>query len=313
MDKIEFSDIYKFIASIGLILIGMAVVLPWFINHDTPFLLIEANKIKALTPTAQNIIKDQQSTLSFLNNWIVVASLILFSGGITMLIWSIINWRKRQMVVDGIQDEELKSRQLQNISIQDKRELIKEDINTELNTNYYQNEHGPVQQTDIDEQIDEYIKIENIVYSSLKISHSLRYDALQNVSILNIAIDVILRSKTRVLRDRLIEIKYLKSNLTFEPIQSLMEALFENTKIYRKTVKRSASPVLLVFYSTNEYPDLLVQFKKRLQAKAKAIGEINFKVNFYPKSMMDDGIIKNYLVDHPKLPEPISPNKSPYL
>jgi hypothetical protein len=30
MDKFEFSDLYKFLVSAGIVLVGLAILLPWF-------------------------------------------------------------------------------------------------------------------------------------------------------------------------------------------------------------------------------------------------------------------------------------------
>ena len=134
IEKIEFSDINKFLASLGLICIGLAFFLPWFFNHDVSILLLEKDKIEKLTPTAKIIILDQQKALMMINQTVPWVSGILILIGIVLLVYSIKLWKKRQTVLDKIQDEELKSKEFQNLSKQEKRELIENELdNADVN------------------------------------------------------------------------------------------------------------------------------------------------------------------------------------
>ena len=67
MNKIEFSDVNRFLASLGLIAIGLAFFLPWFVNQNNSLLVLEQEKIVKLTLTAQQIIIKQQKTLLTIN------------------------------------------------------------------------------------------------------------------------------------------------------------------------------------------------------------------------------------------------------
>ena len=49
-DLMNYSDFYRFLVSLGVLLMGMAFVLPWLLLRESSNLLLDASKIAALTP-----------------------------------------------------------------------------------------------------------------------------------------------------------------------------------------------------------------------------------------------------------------------
>lgn len=306
MDKIEFSDVYKFLASIGILLMGLSVLIPWFINHNASFLLIESKKLTELTATAKTIIENQQNSLLTFNGIIVWISPILFAMGLSLTAWSVFSWRKRQLVIDGIQDEELKSKQMQNISEVEKRNLVREDITDEILVNSeipIEDFHAQeIQQETLDDQVDKYIDLENRIYNSILKTHQNSFAAFQNIKIENVTFDIVLRAKpNQVSTDRLIEIKYFKSNLNFDILSTTLSTLVTNGMIYRQSLRRQCVFMLIIIYENVEFPDLLIQYKKRLQQQAKDLGQ-TARVNFYKLTDIKPDTAINFLVDNPRIP-----------
>lgn len=128
MNKIEFSDVNRFITSLGLIFIGLAFFLPWFLIQNNSILIIEQAEINKLTPIAKKTIESQQETIFTINTIFPYISIILIISGLIFLAFGIWKWNKRQTIIDKIQDEELKAKEIQNLSLQDKRELIAVEI-----------------------------------------------------------------------------------------------------------------------------------------------------------------------------------------
>ena len=67
MNKLEFSDLNKFLTSVGLIFIGIAFLLPWYINQNSDLIVLEQTKIDSSTKTAQKIIDNQQNYLNYIS------------------------------------------------------------------------------------------------------------------------------------------------------------------------------------------------------------------------------------------------------
>lgn len=276
MNKIEFSDVNRFLASLGLISIGLAFFLPWFVNQNNSLLIIEQDKIQKLTPAAQQIVTKQQNTLLTLNNVLPTVSIGLIVVGFILLIWGIIRWTKRQTVLDKIQDEELRAKEIQNLSSQEKRDLLETEIEkTE--------EDLPVKTNEADRQleIDSYIQIENSIFLQLSQNFKTNYTPSQNVRIGSFEYDIILKSKDLTqYKDRIIEIKFFKNQLTYSNIKDAATKLILACNHYEENFKRRTFAILIIVYTEDEFDETVKKYKKDIEIYGTELGK-PLKVNFF--------------------------------
>lgn len=279
MNKIEFGDVNRFLTSLGLIFLGLAFFLPWFINQNDKLLTIEQENINKLTPTAQKIIKSQQDTLLTINDTFPYLSFGLIVIGLLLLIIGIIRWNIRQAISDRIQDEELKSKEIQNLSSQDKRELIANEIE-----NYESESEEDAEIENIDQNIDNYIKIENQIYLQLNQAYKSRFTLSQNIKIGDYNYDIILKSRSlETDNDRIVEIKFHKTMLTIENLKDAATQLVLSAKNYEFTFKRRTLPFLIIIYSENEFDLNLKDYKIKIQEYSKTLGK-TLRVKFVKES-----------------------------
>jgi hypothetical protein len=278
MNRIEFSDVNRFLASIGLISIGLAFFLPWFVNQNNSLLLIEQDKLQKLTPAAQEIVTKQQDTLLTINKVLPSVSIGLIIIGFVLLIWGIIRWTKRQSVLDKIQDEDLKAREIQNLTSQEKRDLIETEIEkTE------EDQPEKTNQADRQLEIDSYIQIENAIFLQLSQNYKNNYTASQNVRIGNYEYDIILKSKDLTqYKDRIIEIKFFKNRLTYSNIKDATTKLILACNHYEENFKRRTFAVLIIVYSEQEYDETIKKYKKDIELYGTELGK-PLKVNFFDR------------------------------
>ena len=108
MSKPEFGDIYRFIASLGLVLLSLGTALPWLIARESFDTRITVDEMARLTPMAQSIIERRQS----LAWWRVWNSGAVSAAGVTagcvMLAAGVILWSRKQVLLD--QKESLERR-----------------------------------------------------------------------------------------------------------------------------------------------------------------------------------------------------------
>jgi hypothetical protein len=276
MNKIEFSDVNRFLASLGLISIGLAFFLPWFVNQNNSLLIIEQDKIQKLTPAAQQIVTKQQNTLLTLNNVLPTVSIGLIFVGFILLIWGIIRWTKRQTVLDKIQDEELRAKEIQNLSSQEKRDLLETEIEkTE--------EDLPVKSNEADRQleIDSYIQIENSIFLQLSQNFKTNFTPSQNVRIGSFEYDIILKSKDLTQnKDRVIEIKFFKNQLTYTNIKDAATKLILACNHYEENFKRRTFAILIIVYSEEEFDETVKKYKKDVEIYGTELGK-PLRVNFF--------------------------------
>lgn len=281
IEKIEFSDINKFMASLGLICIGLAFFLPWFFNHDVSILLLKQSELKELTPTAKTIVETQQNTLQIVNNVLPWISLILIITGITLLVYSILRWKRRQNVLDKIQDEELKFREIQNLTSQEKRDLIENELVSE-------NDDENISESERKNVIDKYIYLENLIYKKLSNSFKTSHVPNQNIRIGDYNYDIILKSRDFTMNaDRIVEIKLYNQQLTFELLNDPINRLIRISKDYRSKFKRTTKVFLIVVYEHNEFDENLKLLRRKLMDYTQSEG-VMLRVSFIPKSMIED-------------------------
>lgn len=235
MNKIEFSDINKFLTSLGLIFIGVAILLPWFINQNIDLIILEQEKIDKTTTTAKTIITKQQDYLLFISQNLICIVATLIGLGLLLLIIGIYRWKKRQYVIDEIQNEELKSKRLQNISKDEKKEIIENEIGSSV-----ENKSTAVQK---------YLDIENLIYLKLAPYYKVNYETSQDMRIGQFTYDIILKSKYIEKREDLIlEIKYFDK---LPPHNRLLESINRfllGINNYENTQKRKVTPVILLIF-----------------------------------------------------------------
>jgi hypothetical protein len=95
MNKPEYSDLYKFIVSLGLILIAFAILLPWLFLRESFDSLVSASDIANLTPTAQTLITHRQNVALWIVQNIVWISAIPAILGFVSLVGGLFLWQRK--------------------------------------------------------------------------------------------------------------------------------------------------------------------------------------------------------------------------
>lgn len=265
MTKPDFSDFYRFLASLGIILISLAFFIPWLFLHETFDIQITATEISQLTTDAQALIGIRQKyALIILQNigWfsIVIGSLglILFLAGIAL--W----WSKKQTILDEKDNLELKKlrhdvAQLTPLEIAEK--VIRESTDIP--------ENAPEQQAEVDrrlQSVNQYFATERAVIEKLK--HCFGDDSLlTNRRIGRFEIDAILLTKGPRRRDVVIEIKTASVETPSRArVLNIANQISHILEIYVGETKRKSIGVgILVLNSPDGYYDAeIIQEYKRL-------------------------------------------------
>ena len=280
MNKLEFSDVNKFLTSLGLIFIGLAFVIPWLFVQQNALLTIKNEDLKSFTKTAQLIVNKQQLFILKINEIIPYLSCFLFVTGILLVFVGIYYWWKRQNVLDKIQDEDLIFKQIQNLSWKEKREIIEEEINN-------LNDSSELQE--IDKAVDNYLEIEDVIYSNIALNYSNSYKLYQNVKIENSEYDLILKKiSPHITTDKIIEIKYYNNDIRLSNLQNALSSLLDKCKTYTNSLNKKCAGVLIIIYEKDELPDKLLKYKIEIQKTGKN-NEIAVRVQFIKYQTLING------------------------
>lgn len=228
MNKLEYSDLYKFIVSLGLILIAFAVILPWLFLRESFDSLISASDIANLTPTAQALITYRQTVaLWFVKNIIWISSIPAIFG-VLSLVGGLFLWQRKQKLTDVKDELETEKLRLEVKSMLPKQiavKLIQEAASASTSKpNETSATNGQIK------VINEYIRIENMIISKLSDCFG-SANVRPNQQIKDSGIDALIRiSKTE---RALLEIKYYtKPAQLSQRIKNVTQALVRAVQSY---------------------------------------------------------------------------------
>ena len=168
MNKPEYSDIYKFIASLGVILISFAVFLPWLVLREPFDSHVTVSEIDELTEIAQQLIAYRQSTALWFVQNIVLFSVSLALLGLIILAGGLLLWYPKQKVLDKKDRHEEKILETEVKKMSPEQIAVK--VIKETATDEQQNvDDAPfeIRQSKYIDDIQESFRIENIVIEKL--------------------------------------------------------------------------------------------------------------------------------------------------
>ena len=102
--RVDFGNLYKFVASAGLFLIFASVAAPWVFLQSFSVLSFSNSQISELSPVAEDAVRQRQEYIAFAQDWLWVLAAILFSGGFALLVIGLLSWWKRQGAFDADED-----------------------------------------------------------------------------------------------------------------------------------------------------------------------------------------------------------------
>lgn len=105
--KLEFGQLYKFVVSLGLVLMAIAVIGPWAILRDQGALLVTREALDDLTPRAQEVLELKQHHAELIVRAYPVVALVLLVTGAVVAVWGLTQWWGRQKVADERENVDL--------------------------------------------------------------------------------------------------------------------------------------------------------------------------------------------------------------
>lgn len=128
--KLDFSSFYKFVSSVGLLLISASVALPWFALRASVPVAQDESTAAATVDTALNARANQYLFIVSAYPWV---SLFLFTLGCVLTGYGLFAWRNRQKKQDADEDESFRQRielgQTVVASEEDREEKLDEEAN----------------------------------------------------------------------------------------------------------------------------------------------------------------------------------------
>lgn len=272
MEKLKYDSLYKFIVSIGIVIIILPFIFIFSLLNNNDIILVKENDINQLTNTAKDIILlEQNYKYIILSNPIIftVIVLIFFIVGFLIVWYGIIQWK------DKVQKYEDKSRELSNkllekqiksLTIEEKEEKIKEDIEISgLETQSNKSNNFSNRQ-----QIFNYINIQEKAYKIIRKEFK-NYKIFEEVRLEKQMYDCIaLDISDYASYDYIFEIKYFSTIKAIKgKIKKLELRMLEKELLYYNNSKRNVKTILIIIVENFSEKDQLENKKLLDEIKKK--------------------------------------------
>jgi hypothetical protein len=250
--KFEFGDLYKFIVSLGVVLITISILAPWMFLKEPFDLFRPESEINALSDVAKGVVIKRQYAVSFIVSFIPWFSSIGSTVGLIFIFLGLKNWRKNQINLDEQTrlDVEIKKQSL--------RDATKDEIE-EKETSEYESfqvaESGNSDSYIVNSFRSQYSKVEELVYDKLSKVYGNKFDVSHNKMVANVELDILLRGKAMLTKDYIVEVKYIRKGFNFGWLREVYLKNIYAKSVYSQVTNRLPNTLLLIVIDSKAYDE----------------------------------------------------------
>lgn len=250
MPNFEYENFYKFIVSLGIGLIAIALLLfGFFLTH--PFDLLQKEiDIQSLTQFAQTIIQLRQMAAGVLITLSPVFTCCFGSIGVVISstgswVW----WRKTQKAQDEQLELQLERirRELTPASEIDKQNKRKDEAIEELQLKALEHFNKSLEySTDVGDHVTKAISIEQKIISLFRQCLGSSHEVLANQRLGNAYFDLTLLAKDPFAKSYVVEMKYIRGKISYNWLRDNALRLSNLIRLFQIEANQAPIPVLLV-------------------------------------------------------------------
>lgn len=296
MQKIDYSDINKFLVSFGLILIVLAGLIPYLYYKEDFGIYLSQCQINNLETNAKSLFINKRNTIIQIQLILPWISLSLTLIGIVSIIIGLIRWFKRQAKIDEKFDKEIEklSLEIRSLTPEEQEQKAKEEA---AEIEIAEIEIAENLNSRISESYNKYIKIEKSISNTFSKYDSKNFKVLFEQKIGNrFSFDILLKAINEKYSDRIIEIKYFKSHLSYSIIEKTLLQLESAAVYYKQAARKQVVPVLLIIYNNKIEEKNISSIKSRLlNLSQNSYGLKRLKVEFIKETEIENFDVKKVL------------------
>ena len=294
MQRIDYGDINKFLVSIGIVLIGLALLTPYLYMKEDFGLYLSKEQITEFEEPIQSLISNKQNQISKIQKIIPWTSLGLFVLGLTSCIIGLVRWFKRQSKIDEKFDKEIKKLDLEieTLTPEEKIEKAKQEVK-EIELAEQLESTAPIvpNTSSANKPYLDYMRIEQGLTQLFTNYKSPNFEIYSEQRLgKRFYIDLLLKAKSKKFSDRIIEIKYFRNQFPLSSIQRAIHQLNTYISYYKENANKQVVPILLIVYKKdNISEERLTGYKERIFVFASDIPNLNrLKVEFIAEENLSE-------------------------
>ena len=277
MEKLQYDSFYKFLVSLGLVLIITPFIGVYYLLNYSNENLLTVNKYTELSQKSLGIIEKKENILNLfltLAPYIFIFTTIL---GIFLLIYGIIKWKNLQKEIDEQTTIKTKVERTQLEKLTANEVLQKIESEEEINTKYKKQIYNRIQDT---------IMVEGFCFEYLSNQLSKDYIVEQNVRIDNSIFDIVALSKKNK-NDLIYEIKYYREKPDLHKYKYIIDRLKKLKVVYEKSMNKTCEATLLIIIPSSSY-ERITRYLKNYQNQ---VLNSNIKIEYLKISEITENYI----------------------
>ena len=276
MDKLQYDSFYKFLVSLGIILIALPIVALVFIVNVEP-ILISQSEFDLLSEFSKNSVQQKENILSLIIIWLPTCAKFFIPIGVVCLLYGGIRWHLNQLQLDDQvkSDTILKKINAQNTSTsQIVQKAVDEVSDAEAKG---ENENIPQQQVDVSgSKIIKYMQIEDLCFAWARKKYARKYHLKKHVSIGKFDYDFVAVSKKDNI-DLLFEVKYWNQLPPMHITSSLLSKVHAAGINYEREAHRNFRNIIIIVAPKQRLERLQDNLEKRIEnVKIDLFSEIQY-------------------------------------
>jgi len=275
MHKVEYTDFYRFVTSLGLVLFTLAFLVPYLLYRDLSTWLVATPDGTAVPKAVADALVNRQSIVLCVCHHMSWFSPVLLICGICLTGWGATKWKARQERVDQKEDIELERiKQLPTTPASELAERALAAAVDDASATPEQEQPRMPQAEPITEQpaavvgdakgigqsgtppadisaevplATKYLAVENAVAGKLEMCLRDQYMVLRSRQLGDNNADIILVSTTQpARRDFIVEVAYTHGGYSIRRITTLAERMAAMAREYRRAFLRIAVPLVII-------------------------------------------------------------------
>ncbi|MBV6694432.1 hypothetical protein KVO79_20235 [Serratia quinivorans] len=244
--KFEFGDLYKFIVSLGVVLLMSTVIMPWLFLREPFDILKSAQDIEKLTTMAQEIIKTREGVVLFVSKYLLLYSVVSFFLGGFLILYGLYKWRQNQLIIDEQTKIELEQKKRAN------RDATDDEVESKILLDAARQDSVPAREA-VGNITRNYYEMESVVFKKFNEYYSDRYTVRRDRVIADVGIDILLEGNAIFTKDWIIEVKYIRKGFNLGWLrQSFSKNRYAKT-IYMQFENKIPNTLLLVVVDDDAY------------------------------------------------------------
>ncbi|CAM4067964.1 hypothetical protein D3C81_752790 [compost metagenome] len=255
--KFDFGDLYKFVVSAGLALVGMSILSVWLIFKEPFDLNVKESDLLLLTPVAQEVIKYRQHVVGLLVAFSMWAIPITAFAGFCLSVWGLQKWKQQQSIVDELAELGLEEKKVairpktdDEIALSDQSEGVICDVQVARSANA---------------RLQRPSYIDKALVKKLHYYLPVEYKVDPNMLISGAEVDFVLTSSHWLHKDYLIEVKYIRKGFNLGWLSQVALKLRTASVLYSNVTNRIPNTCLLIVvadsaWNAEKYADLKDRF-----------------------------------------------------